>query len=49
LLKGTACGINDERGKGFTEGRLINRELGEYKGYPLERDEWPAEVFPSHD
>ena len=24
------------------EGRLVNRETGEYKGYPLERDEWPA-------
>jgi len=24
------------------EGRLTNREAGEYKGYPLLRDEWPA-------
>lgn len=23
------------------EARLINREIGEYKGYPLQRDEWP--------
>jgi len=23
------------------EGRLVNRELGWYKGYPLARDEWP--------
>ena len=23
------------------EGRLVNRVTGEYKGYPLERDEWP--------
>ena len=23
------------------EGRLVNRELGQYKGYPLERSEWP--------
>jgi len=23
------------------EGRLVNRELGEYKGYPLDSDEWP--------
>jgi hypothetical protein len=23
------------------EGRLVNREGGWYKGYPLERDEWP--------
>jgi hypothetical protein len=26
------------------EGRLVNRELGEYKGYPLEKTEWPAGV-----
>lgn len=24
------------------EGRLVNRELGQYKGYPLERSEWPS-------
>ena len=24
------------------EGRLVNRGRGEYKGYPLERSEWPA-------
>lgn len=23
------------------EGRLVNRELGQYKGYPLESNEWP--------
>lgn len=23
------------------EGRLVNRRRGEYKGYPLERGEWP--------
>lgn len=23
------------------EARLVNRELGQYKGYPLHRDEWP--------
>jgi hypothetical protein len=23
------------------EGRLVNRDLGEYKGYPLARPEWP--------
>ncbi|WP_280564937.1 hypothetical protein [Chromohalobacter sp. 48-RD10] len=23
------------------EGRLVNREQGAYKGYPLESDEWP--------
>lgn len=26
------------------EGRLVNRELGEYKGYPLSRDEWPQGI-----
>jgi len=26
------------------EGRLSNRELGEYKGYPLEPDEWPSGI-----
>ena len=26
------------------EGRLVNRETGEYKGYPLDRDEWPRGV-----
>jgi hypothetical protein len=26
------------------EGRLVNRELGEYKGYPLEREEWPEDI-----
>lgn len=26
------------------EGRLINRESGEYKGYPLESDEWPPNI-----
>ena len=24
------------------EGRLVNRELGQYKGYPLENSEWPS-------
>ena len=23
------------------EGRLVNREAGSYKGYPLNEDEWP--------
>ena len=23
------------------EGRLVNREAGAYKGYPLDKDEWP--------
>ena len=26
------------------EARLINRGTGEYKGYPLEEDEWPADI-----
>lgn len=26
------------------EGRLINRESGEYKGYPLQPDEWPPDI-----
>ncbi len=26
------------------EGRLVNRVSGEYKGYPLERDEWPIGI-----
>lgn len=26
------------------EGRLVNREQGQYKGFPLERDEWPADI-----
>ena len=33
------------------EGRLVNRETGEYKGYPLDRDEWPAgidEIYAHH-
>ncbi len=30
------------------EGRLVNRETGEYKGYPLGRDEWPAGIEEAH-
>ena len=26
------------------EGRLVNRVSGEYKGYPLDRDEWPPGI-----
>ena len=26
------------------EGRLVNRTLGQYKGYPLNRNEWPAGI-----
>ena len=24
------------------EGRLVNRALGQYEGYPLEKSEWPS-------
>ena len=30
------------------EGRLVNREGGEYKGYPLDWDEWPAGIEQLH-
>ena len=26
------------------EARLVNRERGSYKGYPLDRDEWPKGI-----
>lgn len=26
------------------EGRLVNRESGQYKGYPLNEDEWPTDI-----
>ena len=26
------------------EGRLVNREIGSYKGYPLDKLEWPDGV-----
>jgi hypothetical protein len=29
------------RGDVVYEARLVNSGLGEYKGWPLERDEWP--------
>jgi hypothetical protein len=32
------------RGNICYEGRLVNRGLGEYKGYPLDRSEWPEGV-----
>ncbi|MBI9085439.1 MAG: hypothetical protein JEZ11_17720 [Desulfobacterales bacterium] len=28
------------------EARLVNRELGDYKGYALEKDEWPKGIAP---
>ncbi len=30
------------------EGRLVNRDQGQYKGYPLERSEWPSALEESH-
>ena len=33
-----------KHGETVFEGRLVNRETGEYKGYPLDRDEWPRGV-----
>ena len=35
-------------GKIVLEGRLVNRETGEYKGYPLGRHEWPAGIEETH-
>jgi hypothetical protein len=26
------------------EARLVNQELGQYKGYPLKSEEWPGEL-----
>lgn len=31
------------------EGRLVNRELGHYKGYPLTSDEWPRKIGEYYD
>jgi hypothetical protein len=31
------------------EGRLVNRGLGEYKGYPLEQEEWPRGIEEIYD
>lgn len=31
------------------EGRLVNRDSGEYKGYPLERSEWPDGIESSDE
>ena len=30
------------------EGRLVNRETGSYKGYPLDKDEWPEGIEAIH-
>ena len=40
-----------KHGETVFEGRLVNRATGEYKGYPLNRDEWPAgveEIYADH-
>jgi hypothetical protein len=31
------------------EGRLINHEQGTYKGYPLNRDEWPLRLTECYE
>lgn len=36
--------VRDKHGGTVFEGRLVNREAGEYKGYPLDRDEWPTGI-----
>jgi hypothetical protein len=36
-------------GEVLYEGRLVNRGLGQYKGYPLERDEWPPDITRLYD
>jgi hypothetical protein len=36
-------------GETVYEGRLLNQELGEYKGYPLEREEWPDGIERLYD
>ena len=33
-----------KRGDTVFEGRLTNRGAGSYKGYPLEREEWPEGI-----
>ena len=33
-----------KHGETVFEGRLVNRETGEYKGFPLHRDEWPRGI-----
>lgn len=33
-----------KHGTTLFEGRLVNRESGHYKGYPLHRDEWPNNI-----
>ena len=37
-----------KHGETVFEGRLVNRETGEYKGYPLDRGEWPTGIQEIH-
>ena len=37
-----------KHGETVFEGRLVNRETGEYKGFPLHRDEWPRGIEEIH-
>ena len=36
-------------GDNVYEGRLVNSGKGEYKGYPLGRDEWPSGIETQYD
>jgi len=38
-----------KEGDALYEGRLVNRGRGEYKGYPLEDDEWPRGIEEIYD
>ena len=31
------------------EARLVNSEAGEYKGYPLDEDEWPPNLLTNYE
>ena len=37
-----------QSGSTVFEGRLVNREAGSYKGYPLGEDEWPDGIEAIH-
>lgn len=37
-----------QSGSTMFEGRLVNREAGSYKGYPLGEDEWPDGIEAIH-
>ena len=38
-----------KQGDTVYEGRLVNRRNGEYKGYPLRREQWPRGIEGMHD